>query len=388
MAETNEERTINGWDDFDLNTDLLRGIYNYGFEKPSPIQISAIPKLILGKDTIGQAQSGSGKTATFTIGILQRINVEERAVQAFILAPTHELVHQIATFVRKLGTMMEGLNVKTLLGGTSVAEDAEDLRANPPHVIVGCIGRTYDMINRRNIDMSKVKMFVLDEADEMLAQGGGSDQIYTILHQLPNGVQLALFSATIPDEILRITDKFMHDPVRIIMKAEELNLECIQQYYMALRNDHAKYDALKMLFGHLTVSQCIIYANSVGRVVDLYRAMTEEGFSVCCLHSSMSKMEREQTLTSFRLGTFRVMISSNITARGIDIQQVSTVINFDIPRDAHTYLHRIGRSGRFGRKGMAINFVTQRDIVTMRNIESYYKSNISELPSDFSWNAL
>jgi translation initiation factor 4A len=387
MAETNDERTINGWDDFDLNTDLLRGIYNYGFEKPSPIQISAIPKLILGKDTIGQAQSGSGKTATFTIGTLQRINIEERAVQAFILAPTHELVHQIATFVRKLGTMMDGLSVKTLLGGTSVAEDAEDLRANPPHVIVGCIGRTYDMINRRNIDMSKVKIFVLDEADEMLAQGGGSDQIYTILHQLPNGVQLALFSATIPDEILRITEKFMHDPVRITMKAEELNLECIQQYYMALRNDHAKYDALKMLFGHLTVSQCIIYANSVGRVVDLYRAMTEEGFSVCCLHSSMSKMEREQTLTSFRLGTFRVMISSNITARGIDIQQVSTVINFDIPRDAHTYLHRIGRSGRFGRKGMAINFVTQRDIVTMRNIESYYKSNISELPSDFSWNA-
>jgi len=188
-----------------------------------------------------------------------------------------------------------------------------------------------------------------------------------------------------PTEILQLTDKFMRNPVKIIMKNEDLNLECIQQYYIAVQNDTAKYEMLKTLFEYFNVSQCIIYANSVQRVIDVHNAMLSEGFSVCCIHSNMNKQEREQVFSSFKNGSSRVLISSNITSRGIDVQQVSTVINFDIPQCVHNYLHRIGRSGRWGRKGLAINFVTRRDICYMRNIENHYKSTIQELPNNYKF---
>jgi translation initiation factor 4A len=187
-----------------------------------------------------------------------------------------------------------------------------------------------------------------------------------------------------PDEIITLAHKFMREPVNITMKKEDLNLECIQQYFIAVQNDYYKYDMLKHLFEMISVNQCIIYCNSVKRVVDLHRAMLDEGFSVCAIHSSMEKTERDATFRNFRNGGFRVLISSNITARGIDVQQVATVINFDITGDVHTYLHRIGRSGRWGRKGLAINFITRRDIHTIRSIENYYKITINELPNDFT----
>lgn len=197
-------------------------------------------------------------------------------------------------------------------------------------------------------------------------------------------MQVAIFSATLPSDILNITTKFMRDPVKITMEVEKLNLECIKQYFIAMRNDNDKYDTLKDLFSVISVSQCIIYCNSVKRVSDLHKAMTEEGYSVCCIHSSMDKIEREKEFHKFRNGGYRVLISSNVTARGIDIQQVSTVINFDITKDTHTYLHRIGRSGRWGRKGVAINFVTKFDVPTMKKIENYYGISMEELPSSFT----
>lgn len=371
------------WDDFDLKPSLLRGIYSYGFEIPSNIQKYAIPHLIEGKDIIGQAQSGSGKTGTFVIGTLQRINVEEKITQAIVIAPTHELVKQIATVFNNLGGMMEGLVVKTIIGGTVIMDDANDLKTNPPHIIVGCTGRIYDMIKRNYIKMANIRMMILDEADEMLSQGF-KEQIYNIFQHCNNDMQVALFSATMPDEMLTLTEKFMRDPVKIRMTPEELNLECIQQYYVALENDGCKFTMIKDLYAILNVSQSIIYVNSVKRVVDLYNAMNEEGYPVCCIHSSMSKSDRECALLGFRNGTHRILISSNITARGIDVQQVQTVINFDVPRCVHTYLHRIGRSGRFGRKGIAINFITRSDIFHMKNIEKHYGSTIIELPNNFT----
>jgi translation initiation factor 4A len=277
---------------------------------------------------------------------------------------------------------MEGLVVKTLIGGTSVQQDAADISQNPPHIIVGCAGRIHDMVRRKHINIYSVKLFILDEADEMLS-GGFKDQIYSIFQYFNQEIQVALFSATMPDEIITLAHKFMRDPIKITMKKEELNLECIQQYFLAVQNDYYKYDMLKRLFEMISVNQCIIYCNSVKRVIDLHRAMTDEGFSVCAIHSSMDKSERDATFRNFRNGGFRVLISSNITARGIDVQQVATVINFDITGDVHTYLHRIGRSGRWGRKGLAINFITKRDINTIRSIENYYKITINELPNDF-----
>jgi len=372
------------WEDFEIKPELLRGIYNMGFEKPSPIQQKAIKPIIMKRDIIGQAQSGSGKTGTFTIGVLQQIDISIKVPQAIILAPTHELATQILNVVKTIGNVMNGLVVQLLIGGTSVYEDINLLNTNPPHIVVGCPGRIFDTIKRQQLIMNNIRIFVLDEADEILS-AGFKDQIYNIFQYLPSTVQVALFSATMPTEILQLTDKFMQNPVKIIMKNEELNLECIQQFYIALQNDASKYEMLKTLFEYFNVSQCIIYANSVQRVIDVYNNMITDGFSVCCIHSNMNKQEREQVFSNFKNGGSRVLISSNITSRGIDVQQVSTVINYDIPQCVHNYLHRIGRSGRWGRKGLAINFVTRRDICYMRNIENHYKSTIQELPNNYKF---
>jgi translation initiation factor 4A len=386
-------KPIINWDDlidenFDdkitpISTDLLRGIYAYGFEKPSDIQTKAIPTVLSGRDIIAQAQSGMGKTGAFSIGTLGIIDVNKPKLQALLMAPTHELVKQTHNVIKSIGSNLSGLKVKTLIGGTSIQDDADDIKKSCPHIIVGTAGRIYDMFRRKYIQSKDIKILVLDEADEMLSSGF-KDQIYNIFQFMTENIQVALFSATLPDDILELTKKFMRNPVEIRMEAEKLNLECITQYYIALRHDGDKYDTLKDLFSTISVSQCIIYCNSIHRVTDLYRAMMEEGFSVCYIHSSMDKVERDKAFQNFRSGSFRVLISSDVTARGIDIQQVSTVINFDITKCPHKYLHRIGRSGRWGRKGMAINFVTKQDIEIMRKIERHYNIEIKELPASFN----
>jgi len=381
----NEEniKIINSWDNFDMNPDILRGIYSYGFEKPSPIQSKAILPIQNGLDIIAQAQSGTGKTAAFTVGALTRVNISENNNQILIMAPTHELAQQIFTVISNLSSMIEGIRIKTIIGGSSIDQDAHELRENPPHIIVGCPGRIFDMIRRRHINANKLKLVILDEADEMLSSGF-KEQVYNIFQCLNKNVQIALFSATLPNNIYQITNKFMRDPVKISVKAESLTLEGIKQYFVAVEDDRQKYLTLKDIYQYISMSQCIIYANSVKRVVDLYEAMKEDNFPVSCIHSNMDKVEREKAFKSFRTGAARVLISSNVTARGIDIQQVSIVINFDLPRDIHTYLHRIGRSGRWGRKGTGINFITRRDIIKMREIETYYSTQIEELPGDFN----
>jgi translation initiation factor 4A len=383
VSESNTEPICENWDDFDIKHELLRGIYSIGFEKPSPIQQRAIIPMIQGRDIIAQAQSGTGKTGTFSIGTLQIVDETRPLLQAILMAPTHELASQSANVLKNIGSCMKNINVQILVGGTSIQEDTENIKTKPPHIIVGTPGRIYDMIKRNVISTRDVKIFVLDEADDMLSSGF-KEQVYNIFQYLPNNTQVALFSATMPIEILELTTKFMRNPVKIVMKNEELNLECITQYYVALSSDNAKYDMLKQIFSLLSVTQCIIYVNTVRRVVDLYNAMRSEGFSVCCIHSSMTKGERDASFQNFKKGSSRVLISSNITSRGIDIQQVSVVINFDIPKCVHNYLHRIGRSGRWGRKGTAINFVTKYDIEYMRKIENHYKINIEELPENIS----
>jgi len=376
-------KIFNTWDELELNTDLLRGIFAHGFEKPSPIQSKAIDPLKQGRDIIAQAQSGTGKTAAFTVGALSRVNISENVNQVLIMAPTHELAQQISTVITSLSHMMEGIRIKTIIGGSSIDTDVNEMRENPPHIIVGCPGRIYDMIRRRHINANKLKLVILDEADEMLSTGF-KEQIYNIFQHLNKNVQIALFSATLPDNIFQITNKFMRNPVKICVKAESLTLEGIKQYFVGLEDDRQKYITLKDLYQYISMSQCIIYANSIKRVTDLYEAMKEDNFPVCCLHSSMEKSEREAAFREFRTGAARVLISSNVTARGIDIQQVSIVINFDLPRDVHNYLHRIGRSGRWGRKGTGINFITRRDVVKMKEIEAYYATQIEELPADFN----
>ena len=380
--ENEEIKVISNWDDFDFDDNILRGIYSHGFEKPSQIQQTAILPILEKHDVIAQAPSGTGKTGAFTISSLQRLDLSSNTTQVLILAPTHELVKQIYGVITSVGSMLEGLKIKLLVGGTSVSDDAYELRNNTPHVIVGSVGRVNDMMRRGNIQTKDIRLFVLDEADEMLS-GGFIDNIKQMFVTFGEDIQTAIFSATLPKEILELTDRFMKSPKRITMEAEKLNLEGIQQFYIALSNDHEKYATIMDLFSKLTVNQTIIYANSVNRVIDLYDAMKKDGCAVCCIHSNMTTQERHASLQSFRTGEHRVLISSNVTARGIDVHQVSFVINFDIPRCVHNYLHRIGRSGRWGKKGMAINFITREDVSIMKNIEKHYKSTIHELPASF-----
>jgi translation initiation factor 4A len=368
------------WDELDLSTDILRGIYAQGFETPSEIQKKAILPILQKNDVIAQAQSGTGKTGAFTISALQLVDVSKNETQTIIIAPTRELSTQIITVVKNIGTFVTGLRTHLLVGGTSVQTDIDALRNNPPHIVVGCSGRIYDMIKRRHLNMDTIRLFILDEADEMLSQGF-KEQIHNIFQYFNEHIQVAIFSATLPRDVLQLTDKFMKNPVNIVMKREDLSLDGIDQRYVALYNDAEKFDTLKLLFETLTISQSIIYTNNVKRVEDLYDAMVRENFPVCCIHSAMDKDARAKSFDDFRSGKYRVLISSNVTARGIDIQQVGTVINFDIPNCVHTYLHRIGRSGRWGRKGLAINFVTEDDVHLLKRVESHYSIEIKELPA-------
>jgi superfamily II DNA/RNA helicase len=373
---------IRSWDELEIPSDLLRGIYGYGFERPSPIQSKSIVPIMKGKDVIAQAQSGTGKTAAFSVGSLSLVDLSKSETQILIMSPTRELTKQISLVISSIGAMMNGLSVYTLVGGTSIDEDANKLKNTPPHVIVGCPGRVYDMIRRGNIKAKNIKLVVLDEADEMLSSGF-KEQVYNIFQTFSNDIQVALFSATLPEYINNITSKFMRNPVNIFVKTEALTLEGISQYYVAVDDDKQKYLVMKDLYSYISLSQCIIYCNSIKRVIDLHAAMIEDGFPVCCIHSNMDKSARDVAFADFRNGKYRVMISSNVTARGIDIQQISVVINFDIPKCVHTYLHRIGRSGRWGRKGVGINFITRRDVSKIKEIEQHYDTQISELPGNF-----
>jgi translation initiation factor 4A len=378
------EIQFHSWDELDLNPSILRGIFAYGFEKPSPIQQRAIKPIIEGRDVIAQAQSGTGKTATFTIGALQRVNISDSATQVLILSPTRELSTQTAKVVSNLGSFMSGLKIQTLFGGSIIEEGSSFSSKNIPHIICGCSGRVHDMMRRGNISSKSIKLVILDEADEMLSSGF-KEQVYNIFQYLSNDVQVCLFSATLPDDINCIIDKIMRNPVRICVKREQLTLEGISQYYIAVNDDREKYVTLKNIFSFITLSHTIIYCNSIKRVQDLYEAMCEDGFPVCRIHSNMEKSDRDRAFNDFRNGTSRVLISSNVTARGIDIQQVSVVINFDLPKCVHTYLHRIGRSGRWGRKGVGINFITRRDIGQLKKIEEHYSTQINEMPGELGF---
>ena len=387
MQEENENKSktynsINSWDELPIKMELLRGIYGAGFENPSPIQKKAILPLLDKRDIIAQAQSGTGKTACFAIGSLEKVNANENNIQIIILAPTRELSSQIISVVNMMGQYIKGLKTHLLIGGTSTENDINELKKNTPHILVGCPGRVNDMLRRKNINKENINLVILDEADEMLSSGF-KEQVYSVFQHLSNDIQIALFSATMPIQLYSLTDKFMRDPVKIIVKTEQLTLEGIKQFYVNLEDDDQKFDTIKDLFSTFCLSQCIIYCNSVRRVNDLYDAMIADNYPVCQIHSNLDKSERLKNYQEFKSGNQRVLISSNVTARGIDIQQVSTVINFDIPKDINTYLHRIGRSGRWGRKGTAINFVTKKDIKLLKDIESHYCTQISELPSNY-----
>ena len=275
------------------------------------------------------------------------------------------------------------VKLKLLIGGTSTDQDKEELENESPQIIIGCPGRIHDMLRRKYLNPAHISLLVLDEADEMLSSGF-KDQIYNIFQFLNNNIQVGLFSATFPSELYNLTTKFMRDPKRILVKQDQLTLQGIRQYYVGLENDEQKYAALKDLFSTISVSQCIIYCNSINRTNDLYMAMKQEGYPVIAIHSNMTDAERRDSYSAFKEGHARVIICTDLFSRGIDVQQVSIVINFDLPKSVHVYIHRIGRSGRWGRKGVGINFITKRDQGKLQQIREFYTTEINELPMNFA----
>jgi len=378
-VESNWNEVCETFDAMDLREDLLRGIYSYGFESPSAIQMRGIKPILLGHDTIAQAQSGTGKTATFAISALQKLQLEVQDCQALILSPTRELAVQTQKVIIALGDYMQA-KVHCCVGGTAVKDDIRILQEGV-HIIVGTPGRIWDMLGRNAIRTDNVQLFILDEADEMLSRGF-RDQIYEVFRYLPEKVQVALFSATMPLDVIEVSKRFMRNPIRILVKRDELTLEGIKQFFVAVEKEEWKLGTLCDLYETLTITQAIIYCNTRRKVDWLTEKMRSKDFTVSAMHGDMDQKERELIMREFRSGSSRVLITTDLLARGIDVQQVSLVINYDLPTNRENYIHRIGRGGRFGRKGVAINFLTEGDVRYLRDIEQFYSTQIEEMPVD------
>lgn len=368
------------FESMNLRPELLKGIYSYGFEAPSAIQSRAIMQIISGKDTIAQAQSGTGKTATFSIGMLQALEPKLRQTQALVLSPTRELATQINSVIMNLGNYMS-IHTHACTGGKQVGEDTKKL-GQGQHIVSGTPGRVLDVIKRRHLQTRSVKMLVLDEADELMTKGF-KEQIYEIYRQLPLAVQVVVVSATLTREVLEMTAKFTTDPVRILVKREDVTLEGIKQYYIQCEREEWKFDTLCDLYDNLTITQAVIFCNTKAKVTWLAEQLRKANFAVVAMHGDMKQDERDLIMNDFRSGHSRVLISTDVWARGIDVQQVSLVINYDLPMDKENYVHRIGRSGRFGRKGKAINLLTKEDKDELKDLQRYYKIKIREMPVDF-----
>ena len=295
------------------------------------------------------------------------------------IAPTRELALQIFSVLQNLAKFMT-VSMHCCVGGTAVQEDNEKLK-NGVQVVVGTPGRVNDLVQRGYLDLKHCKL--LDEADEMLSRGF-KEQIYDAFRALNENVQVALFSATMPYDILEISKKFMRDPVRILVKKDELTLEGIKQFYVQLDKESWKFDTLCDLYESFTIAQAIIYCNTRRKVDWLTHAMKDKDFTVSSIHGDMEQATRNSILKEFRAGATRVLITTDLLARGIDVQQVSLVINYDFPTDRENYIHRIGRSGRYGRKGTAINFILDSDKEMMADIEQFYHTTIEELPENIS----
>mmetsp|Transcript_2906 Transcript_2906/g.10283 ORF Transcript_2906/g.10283 Transcript_2906/m.10283 type:complete len:397 (+) Transcript_2906:354-1544(+) len=371
----------NSFEAMGLREELLRGMYAYGFENPSAIQRRAIFPILSGRDVVAQAQSGTGKTSMIAIVACQLLDLSNREVQVIILSPTRELAVQTQKVSLAVG---EHLRVRAYacVGGTSVMDDVHALN-NGAHIVSGTPGRIYDLIKRGSLRAREVKTLVLDEADEMLSKGF-KEQVYDVYRYLHSETQVVLLSATILQGVLDVVHAFMSDPVQVLIKRDELTLEGINQYFIAVEREEWKFDTLCDIYDSLTISQAVIFCNTRQKVDWLSIKMRENAFTVSAMHGDMPQRERNSIMTEFRCGATRVLITTDVWARGLDVQQITLVVNYDLPVSRETYLHRIGRSGRYGRKGVAINLARTEDIRVIRDIEQFYSTEIVEMPRDIA----
>jgi translation initiation factor 4A len=373
------------FDEMGLPENLLRGVFAMGFEKPSAIQSVAIGPMMSGRDVLGQAQSGTGKTGTFGIGLLSRIDPSVKAIQAIVIAHTHELADQNTKAIRKLGSFLK-VSVVHAIGGEPRHQNVRDIRAGA-QVISGTPGRIYDLASSGEFDLSKLRVFVLDEADELLRDRFAEQVSEIVKLGLPKECQVAFFSATMPDEVKELAGQILHDPVSITLKTADVKLDAIKQYFVALEEDSWKIECFCDIFETLTISQSIVFTNTKERAERLYNVLSERGFPVSVIYGDpMNQAIRQKRMDDFREGKTRVLISTNILARGIDVQGVGVVFNFDVTNfeDKENYIHRIGRCARFGRKGVAINFVTPDEKDTLDKIASHYSFTTQPLPQSLA----
>jgi translation initiation factor 4A len=366
----------------DIPDQLLRGIYSVGFEKPSAIQTKAIVPMKNGRDILAQAQSGTGKTGTFTIGALSRMDPTLKKAQVLVLVPTRELAQQIESVVTLIGKHLE-ITAYAATGGTPLRDDMRAIEKGAQFV-VGTPGRIYDLMNRRVLNRDTIRILIMDEADQML-EDRFKEQIMCILQLgFPKETQVALFSATMPTEVVEVANQLLQNPIRILIPPEAVTLDGIKQFYVAIDREEYKYEVLCDLYQQLNINQALIYCNKRQRAEWLAEKMSAQGFPLSFIHGEMDVEERRRRMNDFRKGTVRVLISTDLLARGIDVQQVSLVINYELPPQRENYIHRIGRSGRFGRKGVAINLLSPEDTRVMEEIERHYSTKIEVLPKDLA----
>lgn len=377
-TEDVQSRRNVSFEEYHLKRELLMGIFEKGFENPSPIQEEAIPVALTGKDVLARAKNGTGKTASFVIPVLEKVRTDLNSIQALLMVPTRELALQTAQVTKELGKHIPGLEVMSTTGGTTLRDDILRLMS-PVHVLVATPGRVLDLASKGAAKLDKCGIIVLDEADKLLSQEFTAimEEIYS---HLPSNRQSLLFSATFPVAVKDFADKFMRSPFEINLM-EELTLKGVTQYY-AFVDERQKIHCLNTLFNKLQINQSIIFCNSVNRVELLAKKITQLGYSCYYIHARMQQTHRNRVFHDFRQGNCRNLVCSDLITRGIDIQAVNVVINFDFPKNSETYLHRIGRSGRFGHLGLAINFITNDDRYNVYKIESDLSTEIKAIPQE------
>ena len=380
------EYNYKSFDDMEfLSFELLKGIFDYGFKNPSKIQNLVIKDMFDGHDIIAQSQSGTGKTGAFSIGSLSIVNPEEKHPQILVLATTRELASQIYNVYNNLAKHMK-INISLCIGGTNVktnfkrgGDPYREIRTS--HVLIGTPGRIYDYMGLGAFDSQKIKMFVMDEADALL-KDDFIEQVRNIIVKLDSNTQICIFSATYHKEVVELANSFMDNPKNILLKRDELNLEQIKQYKVYVKFDEYKYSTLTDLYKNLLIGQCIIFVNSINSADELGNKLEADGYTIGKIHGSLDTETRMEVLKNFRLGVIRVLLATDVLSRGIDIEQIGIVINYDIPRDKSQYIHRIGRSGRFGKIGVAINFVTDRDYKNLNDIQRFMRHNYNVMIDD------
>ena len=368
---------INNFNELEIKEEIKRAVADLGYENPSPIQVRAIPTMLEGNDVIGQAQTGTGKTAAFSIPLLERIDVKDKKVQAIILCPTRELAIQVSEEIKKLSAHMRGLRTLPVYGGQPIQRQIKALKSGV-QVVIGTPGRVIDHINRKTLKLSNIKMVVLDEADEMLDMGFRED-IETILTNVPEERQTALFSATMPKSILDLTKKYQNDPVHIKVVRKELTVSNIKQFYIETRNSN-RLEVLTRVVDVYDPKLTVIFTNTKKGADELVSNLQARGYSADSLHGDMKQAQRDIVMEKFRASTIDILVATDVAARGIDIDDVECVINYDLPQDEEYYVHRIGRTGRAGREGIAFSFAFGRDMRRLRDIERYTKSKIEKHP--------